>query len=288
MADVADGGGVCVAVTQARTGVKHMDHDTLHLESADGVAEITLNRPDAYNTLNLALVRELYDAVRRCDDDTSVRAVLLTGAGKAFCAGGDLKSFAGVASRSESIEAHVKDVTTLLHTAISRLARMEKPVIAAVIGVAAGGGMALAMACDVALAAESARFTMAFTQAGLTPDSSSSYYLPRLVGLRRALDLTLTNRVLSAGEAEAWGIVAYVVPDGELLMRARELARRLADGATGALSGAKRLLCEGWNETLETQMSRESERIAAAAAGPEGHEGITAFVEKRAPRFHQE
>lgn len=262
-----------------------MDYDTLRFETADGVAEITLNRPEAYNALNLAIVRELYDAVRRCDDDPSVRAVLLTGAGRAFCAGGDLKSFE---AQREDIAAHVKDVTTAYHGAISRLARMEKPVIAAVNGVAAGGGMGLAMACDLALAAESARFTVAFTQVGLTPDSSASYYLPRLVGLRRALDLALTNRVLSATEAEAWGVVTYVVPDGELLARARELARRLADGATGALGGAKRLLREGWNETLETQMARESERIAQAAAGPEGREGIAAFVEKRAPRFRHE
>lgn len=259
-----------------------MDYETLRLEIADGVAAITLNRPAVYNTLNLAMARELYDAVRRCDDDVSVRAVLLTGAGKAFCAGGDLKSFS---AESGKIEAHVKDVTTPLHDAISRMARMEKPVIAAVNGVAAGGGLALAMACDLALAAESARFTMAFTQAGLTPDSSSSYYLPRLVGLRRALDLALTNRVLSAAEAESWGLVTYVVPDAELLARSRELAQRLAQGASSALGGAKRLLREGWNETLETQMARESERIARAAAGAEGREGIAAFVEKRPPKF---
>jgi 2-(1,2-epoxy-1,2-dihydrophenyl)acetyl-CoA isomerase len=260
-----------------------MDYETLRFEIEDGIAEITLNRPDAFNTLNLTMARELYAAVRRCDDDTGVRAVLLTGAGRAFCAGGDLKSFA--AAEREGIEAHVKDVTTALHDAISRMARMDAPVIAAINGVAAGGGMALAMACDLALAAESARFTMAYTQAGLTPDGSSSFYLPRLVGLRRALDLTLTNRVLSAAEAEAWGLVVYTVPDADLLTRARELARRLAAGATGALGGAKRLLREGWNESLETQMAREGERIAAAAAGAEGREGITAFIEKRAPQF---
>ena len=259
-----------------------MDYNTLRFEVADGVAEITLNRPEVYNALNLAMVRELYDAVGRCDDNPAVHAVLLTGAGKAFCAGGDLKSFE---AQRDDVERHVKDVTMWYHGAISRIARMRQPVIAAVNGVAAGGGMGLMMACDLALAAESARFTLAFTQAGLTPDSSSSYYLPRLVGLRRALDLTLTNRVLSAAEAEAWGLVTYVVPDGDLIERARELARRLAQGATEALGGAKRLLREGWNETLETQLARESERIAQAAAGPEGHEGITAFVEKRAPRF---
>ena len=262
-----------------------MDYDTLRFEVTDGVAEITLNRGEVYNALNLAMVRELYDAVRCCDDNPAVRAVVLTGAGKAFCAGGDLKSFE---AQRDDIQAHVKDVTMWYHGAIARVARMRAPVLAAVNGVAAGGGMGLAMACDLALAAESARFTVAFTQAGLTPDSSASYYLPRLVGLRRALDLTLTNRMLSAAEAEAWGLVTYVVPDAELMSRARELARRLALGASDALDGAKRLLREGWNETLETQMARESERIAQAAAGAEGREGITAFIEKRAPRFHQQ
>ncbi len=262
-----------------------MEYETLRFEMAGGVAEITLNRPEVYNALNLTMARELDDVMRRCDDDPAVRAVLLTGTGKAFCAGGDLKSFA---AEREHVGAHVKDVTTALHDAVSRMARMDAPVIAGVNGVAAGGGMALALACDIMVAAESARFTMAYTRAGLTPDGSSTYYLPRLVGLRRALDLTLTNRTLSAAEAEAWGIAAYVVPDAELLPKARELARTLAAGATGTLGGAKRLLHEGWTETLETQMARESYRVAEAANSAEGREGIAAFVEKRAPRFKSE
>lgn len=259
-----------------------MEYETLRYEVADGVAEITLNRPDVYNALNLAMVRELDDVMHRCDDDARVRAVLLSGSGKAFCAGGDLKSFA---AEGEQIGVHVKDVTTALHDAISRMARMNAPVVAAVNGVAAGGGMALALAGDVMVAAESARFTMAYTRVGLTPDGSSTYYLPRLVGLRRALDLTLTNRVLSAAEAEAWGIAAYVVPDAELLPKARELARTLAAGATGALGGAKHLLHGGWTESLETQMARESYRVSQAATSAEAHEGISAFIEKREPRF---
>jgi 2-(1,2-epoxy-1,2-dihydrophenyl)acetyl-CoA isomerase len=262
-----------------------MEYETLRYELADGMAEITLDRPEAHNALNLAMARELYDVMRRCDDDADVRAVLLTGAGKAFCAGGDLKSFG---TQGEGIGAHLMDVTTALHDAVSRMARMDAPVIAAVNGVAAGGGMALALACDLLLAAESARFTMAYTRVGLTPDGSSTYYLPRLVGLGRALDLTLTNRVLSAAEAEAWGIATAVVPDAELLPRARALARTLAAGATSALGGAKRLLREGWSETLETQMARESRTIAEAAARPTGREGIAAFTEKRPPRFSRE
>lgn len=260
-----------------------MDYTTLRFELTDGVAKITLNRPDAYNAMNLAMVRELYDAIRRCDDDPAVRAALLTGAGKAFCAGGDLRSFA---AEDEEIGAHLKDVTTALHDAISRMARMDAPVIAAVNGVAAGGGMALACACDLIVASESARFTMAYTRAGLTPDGSSTFFLPRLVGLGRALDLALTNRMLSAAEAEAWGIVSRVVPDADLLPAAERLAAELATGATAALGGAKRLLIAGWNETLETQMARESRRIARAAEGAEAREGIAAFLEKRAPRFH--
>lgn len=260
-----------------------MAYTTLRFELTDGVAKITLNRPDAYNAMNLAMVRELYDAIRRCDDDPAVRAALLTGAGKAFCAGGDLRSFA---AEDEEIGAHLKDVTTALHDAISRMARMDAPVIAAVNGVAAGGGMALACACDLIVASESARFTMAYTRAGLTPDGSSTFFLPRLVGLGRALDLALTNRMLSAAEAEAWGIVSRVVPDADLLPAAERLAAELATGATAALGGAKRLLIAGWNETLETQMAHESRRIARAAEGAEAREGIAAFLEKRAPRFH--
>jgi 2-(1,2-epoxy-1,2-dihydrophenyl)acetyl-CoA isomerase len=259
-----------------------MDYTTLRFELRDGVARVTLNRPEAHNAMNLAMVRELYDAIRRCDDDPAVRAVLLTGTGKAFCAGGDLRSFSATGAE---IGAHVKDVTTALHDAISRMARMDAPVIAAVNGAAAGGGMALACACDLIVAGESARFTMAYTRAGLTPDGSSTFYLPRLVGLGRALDLALTNRMLSAAEAEAWGIVSRVVPDADLLPAAERLAAELAAGATAALGGAKRLLTSGWNETLETQMARESRRIARAAEGAEAREGIAAFLEKRPPRF---
>ncbi|HEU5437884.1 MAG TPA: enoyl-CoA hydratase-related protein [Ktedonobacterales bacterium] len=259
-----------------------MDYTTLRFELTDGVGKITLNRPDAFNAMNLAMVRELYDVTRRCDDDSAVRAVLLTGAGKAFCAGGDLRSFA---AEDEEIGAHLKDVTTALHDAISRMARMDAPVIAAVNGAAAGGGMALACACDLIVAGESARFTMAYTRAGLTPDGSSTFFLPRLVGLGRALDLALTNRTLSAAEAESWGLVSHVVPDVDLLPTAERLASEFAAGATAALGGAKRLLIGGWNETLETQMARESRRIARAAEGAEAREGIAAFLEKRPPRF---
>jgi 2-(1,2-epoxy-1,2-dihydrophenyl)acetyl-CoA isomerase len=196
--------------------------------------------------------------------------------------GGDLRSFS---AQDERLPAHLKEVLDHLHAAISHFVRMDAPVIAAVNGVAAGGGMSLACACDLAIAAESARFTMAYTRVGLSPDGAGSYFLPRLVGLRRALDLTLTNRMLSAREALEWGLVSRVVPDAALREEADALAAALAGGASRALAAAKRLLRDSWNETLETQMAEELHSIAAMTRTADAREGIGAFLEKRAPRF---
>ncbi len=259
-----------------------MEYATLLFEVRDSVARITLNRPETHNALNEEMGRELMDVALRCDEDPAVRAVILTGAGRAFCAGGDLKSFAAA---GEQLHSHIKDVTTYLHAAISRFARMDAPVIAAVNGVAAGAGLSLTCACDLALAVESARFTMAYTRAGLTPDGSSTYYLPRIVGMRRALELTLTNRTLSAAEALDWGIVNRVVSDGDLLAEAEALAGQLASGATRSLGAAKRLLRSGWTETLETQMTLESYTIADITRTADGREGVAAFAEKRPPHY---
>lgn len=259
-----------------------MPYQTLLFETRGNVGYVTLNRPDAANSLNMQMARDLMDVMLRCDDDPTVRAVVLTGTGRMFCAGGDLKSFA---AEREAIGAHVKEVTTYLHAAISAMARMDAPVIGSINGTAAGAGMSLACACDIVIAAESARFTMAYTRAGLIPDGSSTYYLPRRVGLGRALELTLTNRMLSAQEALAWGIVNRLAPDGEMVAQTEALANEMAAGPTGAFGVAKRLLWSGWNTTLETQMAAESWAIAAQAPTAEAREGITAFVEKRAPKF---
>lgn len=248
----------------------------------NNVARITLDRREAANSIDLNLARELMHAVLRCDDDPAVRAVVITGRGSTFCVGGDLRSFA---AQGERLALHLKEVTIYLHAAVSRLTRMDPPVIAAVNGTAAGAGMSLACACDFVLAAESARFTMAYTKVGLTPDGSSTYFLPRLVGLRRALELTLTNRVLSAEEALDWGIVSRVVPDAKLVEEAETLATDLASGATVALGVSKRLLYGGWTETLETQLQHESQAISDISRTADGREGIAAFVDKRAPKF---
>jgi 2-(1,2-epoxy-1,2-dihydrophenyl)acetyl-CoA isomerase len=208
--------------------------------------------------------------------------VIITGAGRMFSGGGDLKSFA---AQGEQMPYHLKEVTTYLHAAVSRFTRMDAPVIAAVNGTAAGAGLSMVCSCDLVLAAESAKFTVAYTRIGLTPDGSSTYFLPRIVGLKRALELTLTNRLFSAQEAQEWGIVIKVVPDANLQAEADGLAAQLAAGATGALGAAKRLLHSGWNETLETQMELETQTIATRAHTADGREGIAAFLEKRTAKF---
>jgi len=260
-----------------------MGHQTIRLDTAAGVATLTLNRPDAFNALNLALARELLAAVIELDEDPAVRAVVITGAGKAFCGGGDVKDFVDGLPR---VGVLLKELTTYVHGAVSRLVRMPKPVITAVNGVAAGGGFSLAMAGDLVLAAESARFTMAYSRIAATPDGSSSYWLPRLCGLRRAVELFYTNRVLTAAEALTWGLVSRVVPDGELAEATRRLATELAQGPTLALGRGKLLFHASTTESLETQMELESQEIARSGHTEDFAEGVRAFVAKRAPSFN--
>jgi len=259
-----------------------MQYKTLLFDVREGVAHITLNRPESANSINAEMGSDLMRAAMLCGEDPVIRAVVITGAGGIFCSGGDLKSFA---AHGEHLPYHLKEETTYLHAAISRLTRMDSPVVAAVNGIAAGAGMSLTCACDIVIAAESARFTMAYTRVGLTPDGSLTYFLPRIVGLKRALELALTNRVISAQEALDYGIVTRVVPDAELLTQAHDLAAQLATGPTKALGMSKWLLHSGWTETLETQMEHESQAIAGMARTVDAREGIAAFLEKRAAKF---
>lgn len=259
-----------------------MTYENLLFAVEDGVATITLNRPDAANAINLDLGRELMHAAIACDEGDAIRAVLLTGAGKMFSAGGDLRSFAGL---GDGLPAGLKELTTYLHAASSRLARMRAPLVVAVNGAAAGAGFSIAVSGDLVLAAESAKFTMAYTAAGLSPDGSSSWFLPRLIGVRKTQELMLTNRRLSAGEALDWGLVTKVVPDNALAAEAGALAKQLASGPTRAYGVVKSLLATSLQESLETQLELESRGIAAMSGTPDGREGIQAFLEKRAPKF---
>ncbi len=259
-----------------------MADESILLSIDDGVARITLNRPDAANALTVPMSHALMQAAIRCDEDDSVRAIVLTGAGKLFCAGGDLASFAEM---GEDIGAGLKEITVYLHAAISRLTRGDAPVITAVNGTAAGAGMSLAAASDLSIASEDAKFTMAYTAAGLSPDGSSSWFLPRLIGMRRTQELMLTNRRLSAAEALDWGLVNRLAPADEVLKQAEELAHQLADGPTRAYGVVKKLLAGSFETGLETQMEHEAVGIAGSARTPDGREGMAAFLEKRPARF---
>lgn len=259
-----------------------MEFTTLLFDIRDNVAHITLNRPEAANSINEEMGKDLMHAALRCDEDPEIRAVLISGAGKIFSGGGDLKAFL---SKGDQLPYHVKEITIYLHAAVSRFTRMDAPVVAAVHGAVAGAGMSVAIACDIVVAAETTRFMVAYTRAGLTPDGSATYFLPRIVGLKRALELTLTNRMFSAQEALQWGLVTRVVPDNELLAQARAIAVQLAAGPTRAYGVSKRLVHSGWAETLETQMENESQAIANSARTADAREGITAFLEKRPPKY---
>jgi 2-(1,2-epoxy-1,2-dihydrophenyl)acetyl-CoA isomerase len=262
-----------------------MSDAILEVDVRDGVAWLTLNRPQAGNAIDIPIAKELLAAAERCERDSAVRAVVITGAGKMFCAGGDLRSFAGAGDRIADVLA---ELTQVLHAAVARLARMRAPVIAAVNGAAAGAGMSLACAADLVIAAESAHFTMAYTAAGLTPDGSSTYFLPRLVGPMRARELMLTNRRLTAAEALAWGMVTRVVPDNALLEATHALARSLADGPTLAYGATKLLVLASALESLEAQLDLEAREIVTISATRDSREGIAAFLAKRRPTFRGE
>ncbi len=259
-----------------------MPYETVSLEISDGVAALTLNRPEAANAMNLDLLRELAEALLECDESSEVRCVVLTGNGRFFSAGGDLAAFAGDLDR---LPFFLKQLTLHLHAAVSRIARMRQPVIAAVNGPAAGAGLALAASCDHLIASDKANFTAAYTAAGLSPDGSSTWVLPRRIGPARTRELMLTNRRLSATEALDWGLANEVVPLSELTTRTEELAAQLASGPTAAFGHVKTLLASSAANNLETQMELEARAIADSARTRDAKEGINAFLSKRKADF---
>ena len=256
------------------------DYQTIAFEQSGPITRITLNRPDAANGMNDTMTRELADAAKCCDTP-STKVVVITGSGRFFCAGGDLKSFAAAETRGPFI----KGVADDLHRAISTFARMDAVVITSVNGVAAGAGFSLAVTGDLVLAAESASFTMAYTRAGLSPDGSSSYFLPRLIGIAKTKELMLTNRTLTSAEASQWGLVTRVVPDADLAARTDELAGQMASTARGSNGGVKNLLLSTFSSGLEEQMELEGRLIGGLADTRDGREGIDAFLAKRKAEF---
>lgn len=253
------------------------------LERKDGeVAEVLLSRPETFNAFDLEMVELFAKCLIRLAMDPSVSALVISGEGKAFCAGGDLK---WVHSFSGGPAAGFHELAARYHQAILEIRRMRKPVIAAINGIAAGGGFSLALACDFRVMAKSATLRQAYTSSGLCPDGGGTFMLPRLVGLARAMEIVGFDKSISSEQALAWGLVTKVVEDGRTLEEARNMARELARTSLNSYGWCKELLTDSFHTTFETQMERERMGISQCGAHPDGQEGLKAFAEKRRPKF---
>ena len=252
----------------------------LRFERDGDVATLTLDRPDALNALTVGLKEDLIAAFGSLAADSAIRAVVLTGAGRAFCAGQDLRE------RLEPDALPLRDEIRARYNPLIRAMRaLPKPIVGAINGVAAGAGASLAFACDIRVAAEGASFLLAFGRVGLIPDSGATWLLPRLIGASKAAALALTTDPLTAFDAERFGLVSRVVPGDTLLAEAGALAARLAAGAPVALALTKRALDEGWDRSLDEQLELEA-ALQGQAGGTQDHaEGLAAFIERRAPTF---
>ena len=259
-----------------------MNGPAIALDIDGGVAWLTLARPDKRNAIGPDVARALHELADRCAGDPAVRCVVLTGSGRFFSVGGDIDLFAGA---GDDAEATVLALARSFHAGVHRLATMDKPLVTAINGPAAGAGFSLAILGDIAIAAASAHFTAAYSAIGLTPDGGASWWLPRLVGLRRAQEIVLTNRRIDVEEAAAIGLVTRAVSDEELPSVAKDTAQRLAAGPTRAIGRCRSLLLGSSTHDFAAQLAFESESIAASAGAPEGREGIAAFLAKRPPNF---
>ncbi|MBS0450000.1 MAG: enoyl-CoA hydratase/isomerase family protein [Proteobacteria bacterium] len=250
---------------------------------ADGVAHIRLNRPDAANGLDMAMLKALHEVVTRVHGDGRVRAVLITGEGKNFCAGGDVHTFL---SKGETLPDFIRVATSYLQIVASLMMRLDAPVVSAVNGFAAGGGgMGLVCSSDFVVAAASAKFLAGATRVAMVPDAGVSVTLTHLVGLRKATEILMLNPVITAQEALAMGLITRVVDDDKLVDEAFALARQLAAGAPGALAGTKRLLWNGLGSTVDACMPEENRMQAQLSGMADAREGLAAVIEKRAPTF---
>ena len=259
-----------------------MELETMTYKVKDNVAHLCFVRPESANAVNPVFCKDLISVMSEIKKDDSVQAVSVTAEGKVFCAGGDLKEFNAA---GEGLPSVVEGMLLDLHDAIYMMNAIPKPFVAGVQGAAGGAGMSLVSAFDLVVSGESAKFTMAYTRVGLTPDGTSSYFLARHVGLRRMMDLTLTNRVLSAVEAETWGLVNRVVPDEDISEATIALAQQLADGAPNVAGTAKTVIYQGYESSLEEAGDFEATNIINAAGTNDGQEGIAAFVERRDPNW---
>ena len=259
-----------------------MSEKTVILEKNNSIAIVTLNRPDNANTINLDLVKDLYESFKECHHDQAIRAVIFTAKGSMFSAGGDLDSFV---EEADNLGPFITDMTTYFHLAVTLMHRMEKPIVVAINGTAAGGGLSLALSGDIIISADTAKFSAAYTAAGLSPDGSMTYIMPRLIGLKRTKELMITNRRITANEALDMGLIDSVVKHEDLQKTAMDMALNLSKGATKAYGAVKTLLADTFSSSLESHLEKEARSLNIRAQGHDGKEGVKAFVEKRKPDF---
>lgn len=258
-----------------------MSYETILYDVDEGVATVTLNRPDNLNAIDVTLATEFGDAVARAGKDPAARCVVVTGAGRAFCSGADLQQF-----KDAKTAPPVGDILRERYNPmISPLVRMDKPSLASVNGVAAGAGASIALACDFRIASDQSRFFQAFVRIGLIPDSGANYFLPRLVGYAKALELAMLGDIIDAKQAFEIGLVTKVVPHESLAEETSAFARRLADGATRAIGLTRKAIIFGMNHDLASTMDFEADLQAGLALAHDFLEGVAAFREKRAPKF---
>jgi 2-(1,2-epoxy-1,2-dihydrophenyl)acetyl-CoA isomerase len=261
-----------------------MHYETVHFAIDEAVATIRLNRPATLNAFDDQMIAETSDAFARCGSDSAVRCVVLTGSGRAFSAGQDLKD-AVARGEAFSIDEQVRQGYNSL---IAIMVQLQKPIIAAVNGIAAGAGCGVALAADLRLASDQATFLLAFSRVGLVPDSGTTWLLPRVIGHARAFEMAATGDPVDARTALGWGLVNDVVPAAQLEEIVAAWARRLASGPTLALGLTKRAFWTGWEQSLPESLELEAELQAVAGRSPDAREGLIAFLEKRAPRFRGE
>ena len=253
---------------------------TLTTKSENGVVTISLNRPEVFNSFNKEMAIELQEILDNARVDNSIRAIVLTGEGKAFCAGQDLVE--ATDPNGPELQSIVRDHYNPI---IEKIRTIEKPVIAAVNGVAAGAGANIALACDIVLAKESASFIQAFSKIGLIPDSGGTFMLPRLIGMQKALALMITGDKVMANEAEKMNMIYKAIPDDNFEEEVNKLALSLAHMPTKGIGLTKRAINESWNNSLEQQLKLEEELQTNAGKTEDFKEGVSAFLEKRKPQF---
>lgn len=260
-----------------------MTYETILFDVAGGAARLTLNRPDRLNSFTVQMHTEVAEALSTVEKNRDIRALLITGAGRGFCAGQDLSDRA-VAPGGSGVDLG-ESLENRYNPLIKRLIALPKPVVCAVNGVAAGAGANIAFAADIVLAAKSARFIQSFSNIGLVPDSGGTWILPRLAGQARALGLALTGEPLSAEKAEAWGLIWRVVEDDQLKAEADKLVDRLAGGPTKGLAAIKLAMRKGWLSSLDQQLDLERDLQRELGRSQDYREGVAAFSEKRTPKF---